>query len=401
MGADDGLLKELQMGFHRYGAGRLAGLLLSGLTLAAMHAGASWAQSCESLDSDRCSQTLSTGIEMSYIEVGPKDGTAVILIHGLTDNVRSWATTMASLHEVDPDLHIMAVDLRGHGRSSMPDAAVCAPAPEKCFRPADFAEDIVAFMQAKGISKAALAGHSLGSFIVQEVSLTHPEMVTHAVLDATAASGVSNVALADYVIKEPVEGSWKIVIEESGKSYPTDFYTLTPMDADPKVSEWLAANWVVDPSADPEFLVPYLPETASVKLGTWIGATKALLSQDNTERLKDMAVPTLVMWGVQDSIFLASDQDAVKASLAVAAKKHGQPIYWKEYGVLPLPASGFQETDIGHNLQWAAFDTVAKDIDAFIKTGKPTNDLVHSAPAPDISTLIVEPDKAVVEQIGQ
>jgi pimeloyl-ACP methyl ester carboxylesterase len=388
------------MRLNRYGVSRLAGLL-TGLTLGLMYAGPSWAKGCETLDSDRCSQTLSTGIEMSYIEVGPEGGPAVILIHGLTDNVRSWATTMASLHALDPELNIIAVDLRGHGRSSMPDAATCAPAPEKCFRPADFAEDIVAFMQAKGISKAALAGHSLGSFIVQEVALTHPEMVTHAVLDATAASGVGNVALADYVLKEPVEGSWKATLEASGKTYPTDFYALTPMDADPKVSEWLAANWVVDPAADPAFLVPYLPETASVKLGTWIGATKALLAQDNTERLKDMSVPTLVMWGAQDSIFLASDQDAVKSSLAVAAKKHGQPVYWKEYGSLALPESGFQETDIGHNLQWAAFDTVAKDIDAFIKTGKPTNDLVHSAPAPDISKLIIEPDKAVLEAIGQ
>ncbi len=168
----------------------------------------------------------------------------------------------------------------------------------------------------------------------------------------------------------------------------------------PNVVSWLSVNGVVDPAAEPDFVVPYLPETAGVKLGTWIGATKALLAQDNTERLKDLAVPTLVMWGTQDSIFLASDQDAIKASLVIAAECHGQPVYWKQYGELPLPASGYQETDIGHNIQWSAFHTVAKDINAFITEGAPTDDLVHSEAAPATSTLVVEPGRAVVENIG-
>jgi pimeloyl-ACP methyl ester carboxylesterase len=354
---------------------------------------------CTSPDAERCKVTLATGIDMTYLEVGPQDGPAVILIHGLTDNARSWFTTMESLHRINPAIHVMAVDLRGHGGSSMPDAAKCAPAPEACFRPADFADDIIAFLGAKGITKADLAGHSLGSIVVQEVALTRPELVGHAILNATAANAVGNVVLQDYVLKEPVEGSWKKALEAKGKSYPADFYELTPLDADPQVSGWLSVNWVVDPAADPEFLKPYLPETASVKLGTWIGATKALLMQDNSERLKDMTVPTLVQWGTQDNIFPGSDQDAVKASLTVAAGKHKQPIYWKAYGSLPLPASGLQETDIGHNVQWSAFDMVAQDINAFITTNAPTSDLVRSDAA-NVKTLIVEPGKAVLEKIG-
>lgn len=378
-----------------------AGMTLA-VGIAASAAAPAAAQSgCETVDAERCVEKLSTGIDMSYLEVGPKDGQAVILIHGLTDNVRSWSLPMQSLHKLNPGLHILAVDLRGHGKSSMPDKATCAAAPENCFRPADFAADIVAFMQAKGIAKATLAGHSLGSFITQEVALTHPEMVDHAILDATAASSVGNVVLKEYVLDEPIEGSWKKTLEAAGKAYPADFYELTPLDADPKVEEWLAANWVVDPTADPAFLKPYVPETAGTRLGTWIGATKALLAQDNAKRLEDMSVPTLVMWGTQDGIFTAADQEAIKASLSVAAKKHGQPVYWKEYGSIPMPESGLQESDIGHNLQWAAFETVAKDIDAFISTGAPTRDLVHSAPAPDVQKLLIEPDKAVVEQLGK
>ncbi|GAB2179356.1 alpha/beta fold hydrolase [Dongia sp. agr-C8] len=343
---------------------------------------------------------LATGIDMAYLEVGPADGKPVLLIHGLTDNIRSWSLAMAELHRLDPARRIVAVDLRGHGASSMPDARRCASAPEQCFTLAHQAADILAFMDLQGFETADLAGHSLGSFIVQEIALAHPQRVSHAILVATAASSVGNTALTGAILKEPVEGAWKKKLEGEGKKYPDDFYALTPTDADPDVTDWLARYWVVDPAADPDFLKPYVPETAKVKLGTWIGATRALLAQDNTERLKRLSVPTLILWATQDSIFLKSDQDAMVAALRVAAANGNAGIYWKQYGSLPLPASGAQETDLGHNLQWAADAMVAADIASFIKTGRPTADLVRSESAQNVRKLVVEPGKARVIHLG-
>ncbi|CAA2138795.1 alpha/beta fold hydrolase [Hyphomicrobium sp. ghe19] len=356
-------------------------------------------EACTSVNVPRCVQKLPTGIDMAYVEVGPADGKPVILIHGLTDSARSWMLAMDALHKLDPKLRIIAVDLRGHGQSSMPDAKICAPAPEACYRISDLAGDVIAFMDEKGIHKADLAGHSMGSFVVQEIALTHPEMVGHAILNATGAKSVGNAALGDFVLNQTIEGAWKKSLEAQGKAFPADVYELTPLDADPKASEWIAANWTIDPAAEASFLEPYTPETAKTKLGTWIGATKGLLAQDNTARLESMSVPTLVMWATQDSIYLAKDQDEIKAALKAAAAKSGLTFYWKEYGKLPLPASGAQESDIGHNIQWSAAETVAKDINAFITTGAPTMDLVHSDAAPNFSKLIVEPGKGVVEKI--
>jgi pimeloyl-ACP methyl ester carboxylesterase len=360
------------------------------------------AKGCEDLADGRCKVKLPGGITMAYVETGPRTGPAVILIHGLTDNIRSWSLAMRALHKLDPSLHILAIDLRGHGATSMPPQRTCAAAPEKCYRLGDFAGDIVAFMKAKKIAKATLAGHSLGSFIAQEVALDHPEMVERAVLVATSTKGTDNVALRDYVLKEPVEGSWKKALEAKGRKYPAGFYALTPLDADPKVEEWIAKNWVVDPAADPAFLKPYVPETAHIKLGTWIGATKALLATDNTERLKALKVPALVIWASQDNIFLADpDQKAIKDALGAAARDQHIAAYWKQYGLLPLPASGAQESDIGHNVQWGAPDEVAADIDAFIKTGAPTSDLVHSDKPPAVNHILTEPGKATLIKLGE
>lgn len=370
--------------------------LAAGLLALAMPAMAQSA--CPTIEGPKCRVALPTGIEMAYLETGPADGPAVVLVHGLTDSSRSWSTTMEALHRLDPGLRILAIDQRGHGASSMPPVAQCAAAPEACFRMADFAADLAAFLQAKGIAKATLAGHSLGSFVVQEVALDRPELVERAVLVATAARGVDNVALRDFVLKEPVEGSWKTALEAKGKAYPADFYELTPLDADPNAMDWMARNWVVDPVAPLAFLEPYTPETAAVKLGTWIGATKALLATDNRARLAALAVPTLVIWGTQDSIFLADpDQVETKAALAAAAKDHGTRSFWKQYGLRPLPASGVQEDDIGHNTQWGAPEQVAADIAAFVEDGRPLPGLPRSEGPGRIGTVIVDPDRTVIE----
>jgi len=72
---------------------------------------------------------------MAYVETGPESGKPVILINGYTDTIRSWSFAMRTLHKADPSLRLIAIDLRGHGDTSMPPASDCAPAPEKCFRP--------------------------------------------------------------------------------------------------------------------------------------------------------------------------------------------------------------------------------------------------------------------------
>jgi pimeloyl-ACP methyl ester carboxylesterase len=361
------------------------------------------ATGCADIQHPKCRVQLITGTSMTYLQMGPdKPGAqpsdTVILIHGLTDSARSWWPAMVALHKANPDLLIYNIDQRGHGDSSMPPVAACAAAPEKCFRMQDFGDDVAAFMQAKHIRKATLVGHSLGSFVVQEVALTHPEMVERAILVATSTKGVDNVALRDYVLKEPVEGSWRQALEAKGKVYPEDFYTLRPLDADHQVYDWVAKNWVVDPVAPAAFLKPYVKETAIVKLGTWIGATKALLATDNTTRLLKLSVPTLVLWASQDNIFLPADQDAVKTALHDAAARQNVTMYWKQYGLKKLPASGAQEDDIGHNIQWGAPEEVAADINSFITDGKPLPGVPHSDNPPHVDHILTDLGQSLIEK---
>ena len=78
----------------------------------------------------------------------------MVLAHGLTDSHACWTRVIAHLvarHEV------VAYDARGHGDSSAPDTGDAPDAP---------ALDLVALVDALGLERPALVGHSMGAVTV-------------------------------------------------------------------------------------------------------------------------------------------------------------------------------------------------------------------------------------------
>ncbi len=115
----------------------------------------------EDWDDHRQYVELSTGITMSYVEMGDPDGDPLILQHGMTDNSRSWS--LVAPYFAQAGYHVYMLDLRGHGYSDKPDTGM--------YTIIDFSNDIAAFMDAKGIEKTDLVGHSLGSMTMQAFSI--------------------------------------------------------------------------------------------------------------------------------------------------------------------------------------------------------------------------------------
>ena len=211
---------------------------------------------------------LSTGITAKYREAGSPGGDPVLMLHGITDTSRSFLPLMQHLARLRPDLHLIAPDLRGHGDSSMPPAPGCSEAPERCFRIADFAADTAALMDSMGIDRAHLVGHSIGSAVAQEIALTSPSRIRRLVLIGSAARFAGSFATAEFLMAGLIEGSWKNAFERGGGKWPAGAYDLTAAAVDPDAAEWLKANWVFDPVADPAFLSEVLPETLNIRLGT-------------------------------------------------------------------------------------------------------------------------------------
>jgi pimeloyl-ACP methyl ester carboxylesterase len=304
----------------------------------------------------------------------------VILLHGFTDTSRSFFPTIDALERGNSNLHLYALDARGHGGSSMPQDLGCAAAPEQCFEPEDFAADVLAFMYRKGIRKAHIVGHSMGSMVAQHLALMHPDKVESLMLIGTFVHGGASSAVQEFLVPQ-IEQTWKgALLRRPGFAWPRDAYLLTPRDADPDVDDWMLRNWVVDPAASTELIASILPEASTTRLGTWIGGVRSIARFDTRAGLKQLTVPTLVIWATQDNAFPADEQARVREALDGAVAACRTRYFFKTYGKQPLPDSGAQETDLGHNTQWGAPQAVAADLEAWVATGRPTPDLPYADP---------------------
>lgn len=128
---------------------------------------------------------LANGLRLPYAEAGGAAGTPVLFVHAFVESWRYFEVVLAHL----PDsLHGFALTQRGHGE---------ADRPEDGYSPDDLAADIVAFMDAVGLDRAALVGSSSGGLVSQVVASTSPDRVSHLILISSPISLAHNPAVAD------------------------------------------------------------------------------------------------------------------------------------------------------------------------------------------------------------
>jgi pimeloyl-ACP methyl ester carboxylesterase len=107
-------------------------------------------------------------------------GPAIVLVHGSNLDSRSFDWMVGPLAKTHRTL---VMDLRFHGRSR--DAG----------GPVSWEGDLLEVMDAAGIRRATLLGHSLGSQIVVDFALAHPDRVERLVLVGPSVSGYRPTAM--------------------------------------------------------------------------------------------------------------------------------------------------------------------------------------------------------------
>lgn len=334
---------------------------------------------------------LNTGICMSYVDAGNPKGDAVLLLHGYSDTSRSFQFVTDELTRLNPGMRIVVPDLRGHGDTTMPLADPCKGTPEKCFTPEKMGEDVMNLMDQLCIQKIYVVGHSMGSIVAQGLALNYPNRIISMVLIGAFVNGKECDTIQKFLIADLIETNWRCILEERPNvSWPADVYSLIPMNMGEKVKTYLKENWVTEAAAAQDFLDAVFPETIKIPLGTWIGAIKALGNMDYTTALQKLKTPTLILWATQDAVTTLADQEKLKAAFQSAAKSNGARVFYKTYGKLPLPAPGYQLTELGHNLHWAVPRAVAEDIHSFFTTGTVSNNLVYANPENTKEILVEE-----------
>ena len=107
-------------------------------------------------------------IKISYMEKG--SGFPLVLIHGLSDDLRFWEPLIPELSKI---YRIIALDLRGHGKSEKPEGPYSIK---------QFSNDIYDLLLKLEIKKAHFVGFSMGGAILQQLALQNPEMIGSLVL---------------------------------------------------------------------------------------------------------------------------------------------------------------------------------------------------------------------------
>jgi pimeloyl-ACP methyl ester carboxylesterase len=228
---------------------------------------------------------------LAYIDMGNPRGPPVVLIHGYTDNARDWVPLIPYL---SGKFRLIVVDIRGHGRSDKP---------ECCYTRIDFAYDIKLLLDALQISRADVAGHSLGSMITQVLAEEWPQRVRKVVLVSSTGG--------------PRAGSQS---KKPGFDYAAEIRKLKePIDPD---SPFMIAWWDSPKPVNPEFIRRQRRDAANIPLAVWLAVLEQGANTADLQRtLPKLKAPTLLIWGSDDPIMEEDVRQSLRDALPAAAVK--------------------------------------------------------------------------------
>lgn len=221
-------------------------------------------------------------------------GRPLMLVHGFTGNSTDFADVMGPLAE--RGWHVVAPDLRGHGRSDQ-------PTDEAAYTYPHFASDVLAVADDLGWDSFTLLGHSMGGMVAQEIVVGAPERITGLILMDTGAGGLS--------IDESVVDAGVRIVREQGLQAIIDVQRLGrgPLD-----------------SAAHQRLCETVPGYAERGENNTLLCAPAMFAsmlrhitdqQDRLTRLGAVTCPTLIVVGEQDTPFI--DASAAMAGVIAGA----------------------------------------------------------------------------------
>jgi pimeloyl-ACP methyl ester carboxylesterase len=105
-------------------------------------------------------------LRMFYTDEG-EGGTPLLFVHGWTCDSHDWGW---QLEHFAPRTRVIAVDLRGHGASSV--------LPAGGYEARVFAEDLALLLKLLDVPEVIAIGHSLGGAVAAALAVEHPDLVT-------------------------------------------------------------------------------------------------------------------------------------------------------------------------------------------------------------------------------
>ncbi|MBO2456254.1 alpha/beta fold hydrolase [Actinomadura violacea] len=113
------------------------------------------------------------GVTLAFREIGGDRGIPVVLLHALGGSAATWDGFAA--RPAACGRRVIALDLRGHGAGSRTET----------YSPAAMRDDVLGFLDGRGIERADLVGHSMGGAVAVLVAQRAPGRVRRLVVEDT------------------------------------------------------------------------------------------------------------------------------------------------------------------------------------------------------------------------
>lgn len=204
-------------------------------------------------------------VEVSFEDLGPRDGHPVILSSSLGTTSEMWVAQVESL---SPTFRVIAYDHRGHGNSAVP------PGPYSLDQ---LAGDVLSLMDRLSIEKAGFAGLSLGGMVGMW-------------LGANAADRIDRLALLCTFAEVPSREMWRdraAQVRESG----------TVSMADASIDRWFTPRFQ---ESYPDVVRRYREILVSIPDEGYAACCEAIETLDVASALGRIVAPALVISGSHD-----------------------------------------------------------------------------------------------------
>jgi pimeloyl-ACP methyl ester carboxylesterase len=244
-------------------------------------------------------RVAANGIEIAYETFGDPSGVPLVLVMGLGTQMLAWPDEFCE--DLAAQGHfVVRFDNRDVGGSTHfddvppPNIARVALRREKPpYRIKDMAEDVIGLLDALGLDRVHLVGASLGGYIAQSVALWHPERLRSLTLIMTSTGSRRVGQAKPHLIGRLLNRQAVHSREQAGDAAVETFRVIGSVG-------YARDEQRLREIAGRSYDRAYDPAGYRRQLGAIVAQS------DRTDRLRRLALPTLVMHGLHDPLVAAS-----------------------------------------------------------------------------------------------
>lgn len=241
------------------------------------------------------------GIEMHYAEAG--SGPLVVLLHGFPEFWYAWAEHMEML--ADEDYRVVAPDLRGYNRTDRPEGISSYTLPT-------LADDVIELIESLDDDEVILVGHDWGGIVAWRVASERPDLLSdlvtvngpHPAISLRELQKPSNLPTAWYFFFYQLPAVPELLMKADDFSLMESAFRsdTTTDDAFSEAEIDRYKQMMADPGLF-SAAINYDRGLFRVLVQERFGSLIPGMDDDPIVTDMHIEVPSLVLWGLQDSYY--------------------------------------------------------------------------------------------------